>query len=98
VAHLRGILPRARCATRLSGRRLVDDGHGAFIADGADRHMGDGAGKTTAAAMTSPLGEKIAAIIRTDGPLTIADYTSLCLLDPDHGYYTTRNPFGSQGD
>jgi SAM-dependent MidA family methyltransferase len=36
--------------------------------------------------------------IRLSGPLTIADYMADCLLHPDHGYYTTRPPFGPEGD
>ncbi len=48
--------------------------------------------------MTTPLGEKIKAIIRTNGPVSITDYFSLCLADPQHGYYKTREPFGSVGD
>lgn len=33
-----------------------------------------------------------------DGPLTVADYTELCLLHPTLGYYTTRPVFGAKGD
>ncbi len=40
----------------------------------------------------------IAAQIRTDGPMTLADYMALCLMHPRHGYYTTRRPFGAAGD
>ncbi len=36
--------------------------------------------------------------IRNDGPLTIADYMTECLLHPVYGYYTTRDPLGVQGD
>jgi SAM-dependent MidA family methyltransferase len=36
--------------------------------------------------------------IRASGPLTIADYMTDCLLHPEHGYYTTRPPFGTEGD
>ena len=36
--------------------------------------------------------------IRASGPLSIADYMADCLLHPRHGYYTTRPPFGVQGD
>ena len=36
--------------------------------------------------------------IRLSGPLTIADYMADCLLHPQHGYYTTRPPFGAEGD
>ncbi len=48
--------------------------------------------------MTTALGEKIKAIIRTNGPVSITDYFSLCLADPQHGYYKTREPFGRVGD
>ena len=44
------------------------------------------------------LEEELIARIRTGGPLTIADYMSLCLFHPKHGYYTTREPFGAEGD
>lgn len=44
------------------------------------------------------LGEKIAALVSQAGPIGIAEYMALCLFDPDHGYYTTREPFGSAGD
>ncbi|MBE7185767.1 MAG: class I SAM-dependent methyltransferase [Methylobacterium mesophilicum] len=30
--------------------------------------------------------------------MSVAEYMALCLLDPDHGYYTTREPFGAEGD
>ncbi|MDX5401853.1 MAG: SAM-dependent methyltransferase, partial [Rhodobacterales bacterium] len=30
--------------------------------------------------------------------MTIAQYMTECLLHPQHGYYTTRDPFGAQGD
>lgn len=36
--------------------------------------------------------------IATDGPLTLAAYMQACLLHPDHGYYTTRDPLGRAGD
>lgn len=44
------------------------------------------------------LGEKIAGLIRAAGPISVADYMAICLFDPDHGYYTTREPFGAKGD
>jgi SAM-dependent MidA family methyltransferase len=46
----------------------------------------------------TPLGEKIAALIAANGPITIADYMALCLGDPEHGYYMAREPFGRAGD
>lgn len=32
------------------------------------------------------------------GPITLADYMTECLLHPEHGYYTTRDPLGRAGD
>lgn len=46
----------------------------------------------------TPLEEKIIRQIATSGPITIADYMAICLMDPEHGYYTTRDPFGDHGD
>jgi NADH dehydrogenase [ubiquinone] 1 alpha subcomplex assembly factor 7 len=46
----------------------------------------------------TPLGEALAARIRADGPMTVADYMAACLGDPRFGYYTTREPFGAGGD
>ena len=42
--------------------------------------------------------EKIVATISKTGPLSLANYISHALGDPDHGYYQTRNPFGRAGD
>jgi len=44
------------------------------------------------------LQEKLRKRIAADGPLTVAQYMSLCLSDPEAGYYTTREPFGTEGD
>jgi SAM-dependent MidA family methyltransferase len=38
------------------------------------------------------------ALIRQTGPLSIADYMADCLTHPVHGYYTTRDPLGVEGD
>lgn len=46
----------------------------------------------------TPLEEKIHQLIRHNGPISIADYFTLCVGDPDHGYYSTRDPFGAKGD
>jgi len=46
----------------------------------------------------TPLAALIAERIGGEGPMTLADYMSLCLLHPEHGYYTTRAPFGTAGD
>ena len=47
---------------------------------------------------TTPLAEKIKTLIRTNGPISVTDYFALCLADPEHGYYRTREPFGRHGD
>jgi SAM-dependent MidA family methyltransferase len=46
----------------------------------------------------TPLLEKIRALIEANGPLSVAEYMATCLGDPEHGYYTTRDPFGAGGD
>jgi SAM-dependent MidA family methyltransferase len=46
----------------------------------------------------TPLEAEIRRIIETDGPISVADYMRLCLGHPQHGYYVTRDPFGTQGD
>ncbi|TCU17197.1 class I SAM-dependent methyltransferase [Rhizobium sullae] len=48
--------------------------------------------------MMTALGEKIKAIIQANGPISVTDYFSLCLADPEYGYYRTREPFGRSGD
>ncbi|WP_377296340.1 class I SAM-dependent methyltransferase [Rhizobium sp. SGZ-381] len=48
--------------------------------------------------MTTPLADKIKNLIRANGPISVTDYFALCLADPDHGYYRTREPFGRHGD
>ncbi|WP_180900934.1 class I SAM-dependent methyltransferase [Martelella soudanensis] len=48
--------------------------------------------------MTTPLLPKIRAMIEADGPMPVATYFSLCLADPEHGYYRTRDPLGAAGD
>ena len=46
----------------------------------------------------TPLGQLLIEWIRESGPITVADYMADCLLHPVHGYYTTREPFGTAGD
>ncbi len=46
----------------------------------------------------SGLREVLLARIRADGPLRVSDYMAECLLNPRHGYYTTREVFGRAGD
>ncbi len=44
------------------------------------------------------LGERLITRIKTEGPISVAEYMALCLLDPVDGYYPTRDPLGSEGD
>ena len=46
----------------------------------------------------TPLLPRVLAQIEREGPMPVADYMALCLLDPAGGYYTTREPFGAAGD
>lgn len=44
------------------------------------------------------LHEVIAARIASEGPMRLDEFITTCLLHPTLGYYTTRAPFGAQGD
>jgi len=44
------------------------------------------------------LKQRIIRQIGLTGPVSVADYMAMCLFDPDAGYYTTREPFGREGD
>ena len=44
------------------------------------------------------LRDALRARIAAEGPMTVADYMAECLLNPRHGYYATRDPFGAAGD
>ena len=50
------------------------------------------------APVKTPLGERLRSRIAREGPLSVADYMQVCLTDPVHGYYATRDPLGTQGD
>ncbi len=41
---------------------------------------------------------RIAALAAATGPIPVSQYMALCLYDPEDGYYTTREPFGRDGD
>ncbi len=62
--------------------------------------MGDGdrEGPAPLRASMTRLGERIAELIAADSPIPVSEYMALCLFDPQHGYYTTREPFGAGGD
>lgn len=46
----------------------------------------------------TPLYHKLVTLIESEGPISIERYMALCLGDPEHGYYMTRDPFGTRGD
>jgi NADH dehydrogenase [ubiquinone] 1 alpha subcomplex assembly factor 7 len=46
----------------------------------------------------SPLEAEIRRRIEAAGAMPVGEYMALCLTDPKHGYYTTRDPLGSRGD
>lgn len=41
---------------------------------------------------------RIVDLIGAVGPIPVNEYMALCLFDPEDGYYTTREPFGTAGD
>jgi len=45
-----------------------------------------------------PLEADIRRRIAAAGPMPVAEFMALCLTDAEHGYYTTRDPFGERGD
>jgi len=46
----------------------------------------------------SDLRQLLIAQIRAQGPVTLADFMTTCLMHPEQGYYATRDPFGVAGD
>ncbi len=40
----------------------------------------------------------LTARIASQGPITVAEYMTECLMHPQFGYYATRDPLGAQGD
>lgn len=45
----------------------------------------------------APLRERLVRRIRAEGPLSVAEYMSLCLSDPAHGVYAAGDPLGAAG-
>jgi len=41
---------------------------------------------------------RIAALIEAQGPMSVAQFMTISLLDPKDGYYATRDPLGAGGD
>jgi SAM-dependent MidA family methyltransferase len=46
----------------------------------------------------SPLEADIRRRIAAAGPMPVSQFMALCLSDPQHGYYVTRDPLGADGD
>lgn len=46
----------------------------------------------------NPLKKRLTRLFQADGAISVAEYMTTCLFDPEHGYYTTREPFGASGD
>jgi NADH dehydrogenase [ubiquinone] 1 alpha subcomplex assembly factor 7 len=46
----------------------------------------------------TPLDDEIRARIARSGPMRLDEFMALCLYDPQHGYYSSRLPFGAAGD
>jgi SAM-dependent MidA family methyltransferase len=44
------------------------------------------------------LADQLIARIRREGPISVGDYMTACLHDPDEGYYATRPRLGAAGD
>ena len=44
------------------------------------------------------LRDRLAALISASGPISVAQYMTACLHDPDFGYYATRPALGDEGD
>lgn len=45
----------------------------------------------------TPLRQRLVEAIRRSGPIPVAEYFAACLLDPDHGFYTSETVLGSAG-
>ncbi len=46
----------------------------------------------------TPLDVEIRKRIKSAGPIPVRQFMTMCLTHHDHGYYTTRDPFGPGGD
>ncbi|KUF09415.1 class I SAM-dependent methyltransferase [Pseudoponticoccus marisrubri] len=46
----------------------------------------------------TPLASILTRQIAASGPMPLSDYMAACLMHPDHGYYSTRDPLGAAGD
>lgn len=48
--------------------------------------------------LKTPLAERLAREIGSEGPIPLARYMQECLGHPEHGYYSSGDPFGAAGD
>jgi SAM-dependent MidA family methyltransferase len=48
--------------------------------------------------MSTSLRERLTTLIKTQGPISVAQYMTACLHDPQFGYYATRPALGGDGD
>ncbi|HIM46274.1 MAG TPA: class I SAM-dependent methyltransferase [Alphaproteobacteria bacterium] len=46
----------------------------------------------------TPVEHRVRERINQSGPISIAEYMAIVLGDPEHGYYRTRDPLGTEGD
>ena len=46
----------------------------------------------------TPLGRRIASTIALQGPISIAEFMTMALLDPIDGYYAAHDPLSAGGD
>lgn len=46
----------------------------------------------------TPLAKILRAQIAATGPMPLSDFMAACLMHPEHGYYSTRDPLGTAGD
>ena len=46
----------------------------------------------------SSLKNRIIDLIEAQGPMSVAQFMTIALLDPKQGYYATRDPIGAAGD
>lgn len=51
-----------------------------------------------AGAVSASLLDKLQSLVAANGPMSVGEYMTHCLSDPEHGYYATRDPFGVAGD
>ncbi|MEM9422293.1 MAG: SAM-dependent methyltransferase [Pseudomonadota bacterium] len=47
---------------------------------------------------STPLEERLLSLIADNGPMSIGDFMADALSHQQHGYYTTQDPFGQEGD